>query len=225
MLVCQSCHSTSLVPLKLECDHVYCFLCLFYNYNGNTCCQTNDPFEVSNLANTDNDRYYIWLYSSNYGNTWWCYKKEICEQIESIYQDYNLRKKILINEEENNIINLSVLKKSTKSKSESLVNYKDKFEELDTSNESAVEFNDETPISSPKLKPQANIISYIIKINGNEYKLDFDLMKQINLDDTTKKRAITRIEIPNEIRTFSGNALIKYLANTYNIIGVSGRKF
>ncbi|MCJ7636957.1 MAG: hypothetical protein MUO21_05655, partial [Nitrososphaeraceae archaeon] len=48
-----------------------------------------DLFDMNIITNSNSDKYYVWLYSSNYGNTWWCYKRDTCEQVEKIYEDYS----------------------------------------------------------------------------------------------------------------------------------------
>lgn len=235
MPICSLCHVESLIPIELNCKHNYCFLCLFYDvYNKSNCpdCgNVNDPlniFDMNKISNIDTSNYYLWLYSSNYGNTWWCYKKDMCEKLEILFQDYCLRKKLLSDNEQikDNAISLS-LKKVNKTKIFSLLNDTDDFKELNiTSNSLDVEFCDDSTLTTPKIvKIPSQIASYTINTYGSEYKLDFDLMKQINLGDVSKKRNIKRIEIPTHMRVYSVNDMINYLINNCFVLGVAGKKF
>jgi len=251
MPICELCHVESLIPIELNCDHIFCFLCLYHDFSDTVACpscnildnnltifQMNKIVPVSVSVN----RYYIWLYSSNYGNTWWCYQKDCCEKVELIYKDYCLRKQLSNSQlNQNNPITLSVLKKANKKVAAHSLNSDGEFEELDiTDNSSDVEFTDLSGLSdlsnsSDSLDlPDANknqvqkhnqIVSYTVKIHGTEYKLDFDLMKQINVHDAMKKRNIKRIEIPNHLRSSPASDIMQYISTSHMVLGVSGKKF
>ena len=235
MPTCDHCQTEALVPIELNCNHNYCFLCLFYNYdtdsNCPTCHEDGDLFEMNKIINTDTNKYYIWLYSSNYGNTWWCYQKQICEKVEKIYKDYCLRKQILNSVPVITPISLSVSKKSNKSKKSAQNLNKDAFDELDADSNSDVEFSDDDSENTDNNQnDQGNqvsqeIMSYVVTIHGSEYKLDFDSMKQINLNDTSKKRNVKRIEVLHHIRNKPMTNIIDYMKNNEFVLGVSGKKF
>ena len=55
--------------------------------------------------------------------------------------------------------------------------------------------------------------------------MDFDSMKQINMNDMSKKRNIKRIEIPENLRGSAASNIIDYLRNDLLVLGVSGKKF
>jgi len=61
-----------------------------------------------------------------------------------------------------------------------------------------------------------------IKVSGMEFKIDFNKMNQININDNTKQRNIKRIQIKNNIPYAD---IINYLKHNYNVIGIAGIKF
>lgn len=243
MLFCNICHEKPIIPIELQCGHNFCFLCVVPSMlemiSENICpsmCNTQNNCELFNEkkpVHSIDFKYYVWLYSSNYGNTWWCYQRETCEQVEKIYNDYCLRQQILNdNSTSKNNINLTLTQNTTKKPKQTLL--PKSFAQLDTAsndsneNDDAVDFNS---ISSSDYNGQEetnntnHTVSYIVNIHGTSYKLDFDAMKQINLTDTTKKRSVKRIVVPNEKRNCSANEIKQYLMNTHSILGVAGKKF
>ena len=240
MPICNTCHEKPIIPVELKCGHNFCFLCItpvIDVINNGSCpdlvCGYQDKnYELCNDEKTEhvgNSEYYVWLYSSNYGNTWWCYQREICGKVEKIYMDYCLRQKILSNDNSVKDISLTIHKKSVSTTSLPKVG---SFVELDNDSDNteteSVDFESISGSESDKeeLKEKKNqIISYNVTIYGTEYKLDFDLMKQINLNDTMKKRNIKRVEIPNEYRNKKASDIKQYLVNTYLVLGISGKKF
>jgi len=86
------------------------------------------------------------------------------------------------------------------------------------SDENFVDFgdDDDDQMSVSKQEP----LSYIMKIGTLEYQIDFNEMKQINIQNHDKQRIIKRIEIPNNITN-----IISYIKNEYEVIGISGAKF
>lgn len=241
MTICDACNKTLLVPLILKCDHCFCFVCIapdkiddimkgecvtcHGSFNGN--CEL-----IGDNKNTDKCLNYMWLYSSNYTNTWWSYNRTHSEKVELIYQDYCLNKKIMNGDtdDDNTNISVKITKKQSvpKMKQQKSLNNLDfnKLDNSDTDDNLSVDFSSlETENSSDiEEQEQPKIISYIVNIYGTDYKLDFDSMKQINLHDTYKKRSIKRIEIPASVMKLSGKDIISYLSSE-NVIGISGKKF
>ncbi len=71
-------------------------------------------------------------------------------------------------------------------------------------------------------------LSYLIKICGINYKIDFDQMKQISVNNSSKKRFIKRIEVHGKIENKIENIIENietYLKNSCNVLGVSGVHF
>jgi hypothetical protein len=186
----------------------------------------------------------MWLYSSNYNNNWWIYDNDSNNKIEKIYKDYILKQEMGSASNNSNLvisddikIKLNNIKSRKQSKSlNKLTNSNDKFEELildNTSYEFNIEFNEiennndtsstktDTSIVNTIIPPEP--LSYIIKCGAHEYRIDFDSMKQINVDDTWRKRSIKRIEIPEDVCKTNLNAIISYLLSK-NILGINGEK-
>ncbi|AYV77298.1 MAG: hypothetical protein Barrevirus31_1, partial [Barrevirus sp.] len=182
-------------------------------------------FEVNNIKNTDSPNFF-WLYSSNYGNTSWCYKKDISDQIEKIYKDYMLRKGLHVTGVP--IITFKPVKytKVSKNSVTTSKNSDEEFEELELSSDSSdIEFADTTPAQKSPVSTPVIPLSYNIKVSNGDYKMDFDLMKQVNLLDPQKQRNVKRIELPQNMMNKTVNEIIQFLTMNCQVIGISGKKF
>ena len=91
-LVCGICNELSTFPIKLQCNHTYCYLCIkTFKLDGNLLCPScGEFFDVNfNLFLDDIDAQYHsqdtylvrWLYSSNYKDHWWCYDNKTSDLI------------------------------------------------------------------------------------------------------------------------------------------------
>lgn len=173
----------------------------------------------------------FWAYASNYVGHWWCYDSESCNQIERIYNDYQSRLDAMSSTVTQNMpidVNIDVKSvkkvpatnavpidhklsdlKDTNSTTDNLIDFTDLS---DTTSESSSDSYNEKISSSP--------LSYILKICGVEYKIDFDQFKQINVTNSNKKRSIKRIIIDGKIENIEN-----YLKTDYNVLGIAGVKF
>ncbi len=128
---------------------------------------------------------------------------------------------------DNNLIKQPVSISSSKSFDE-LIDDIDTDTDTNTDSDISVSFSDNNLIKQPVTKSQesqeSQELSYILKFGSLDYKFDFDSMKQINMTDMWKKRALQRIEIPNDIIKTNLKLIVNYL-RTQNIIGISGKKF
>lgn len=241
-----------------SCNHKYCYLCikLIINNNYSTNCKTCEEwFKFNNSLNNIELELlkkikpdYIWLYSANYKNKWWCYDKLSNYKLELIYSDYNSIKQKKLEKTMNhptNIISfdnnhLNDLQKITQSEIKTFSN--DNFSSLlSNNNDIDILFDDvvkidkidkitditdiEQTINSnekndiiKQLFNKENLL-YILNIADNSYKIDLDEMKQINIVDVWKKRNIIRLSIPDNITN-----IIDYLKG-HNVVGISGVKF
>lgn len=169
---------------------------------------------------------YLWLYATNYGDNWWGYDKKSNCKLERIYNDHLTRLNIRENQNNNANINLSItnIKKPPNVITNNII--PNDFVSLtldiidttiqDTDDDINFSDNDATRDKNITIDDNENDISYILKIGLYEYRIDFDIMKQISISDSAKSRKIKRIDnISNEIN---------YL-KSQNIIGIAGIKF
>ena len=229
MKICDLCLNVSNMPIKIICQHEYCFTCLKHNLLETkqfTSCPKCD-ISASNLNLLTNayvynefDVNYVWLYSSNYNNAWWTYNSESNTKIEKIYKDYLLRQEILNSEKhKDNSIKLHVPKVTKKQvqiakKPQITFDSIEIDDEFDNDFEDCVDFSEIDKIpNQTQLNPISpeTPLSYIIKCGTYEYKIDFDLMKQINTIDMRKKRSIKRLIVPNVIAKTNMQAITSYL--------------
>ena len=236
---CNTCQNESLLPVYLECTHVFCFLCVspdkIEDVSNGLCLECSTSINSELINNDKPAQYnaslnYIWLYSSNYGNTWWCYNREHCEQVEKIYIDHCTNKQIMSGYSNNSqSINLKITKKqSTPSLQQvpSIVSF-NTISSSDDDDSDSVDFSSNTITTPTTLSPSSSStqpLSYVVNIYGSSYKLDFDNMKQVSLNDLSKKRTIMRLQIPEKIYFSSAKEIRAYLMQN-NILGVSGKKF
>jgi len=240
MPICDICFDALNVPIKLQCDHHFCFLCLEYKLleTGQhvSCpkCNLNNG-DINSLSNDHNfdatSTNFIWLYSSNYNNLWWSYDSESAVKLECIYKDYLVRQDILKNGNINNQnikINLpksahngkAIKNSSTTATVYNNIAVNDEDEDVD------VDFTDSDIDQSQHTveTPQVQELSYIIKFGTYDYKIDFDLMKQINTTDVWRKRSIKRIEVPTVVHKTNVDSIIQFLKSEH-VIGIGGKKF
>ena len=117
MLCCEICKNDCLIPLKLICDHNFCFLCLkiiLLNNENNECPICHSIVNFNILCVNPNLINFIWLYSSNCNSTWWCYDKSLNIKIENIYKDYLIRQQLLNVNNVNNDIKIKIMKTNKK---------------------------------------------------------------------------------------------------------------
>jgi len=122
------------------------------------------------------------------------------------------------------------VKKATNVKAIDITSMDHKLSDLnDTNNittDNLIDFTDlsdstsESSSDNYNEKVSAAPLSYIIKICGVEYKIDFDQFKQINVTNSNKKRAIKRITIDGHIENIEN-----YLKTNHNVLGIAGVKF
>jgi len=190
------------------------------NIDNTQCIGCDYVYDPNNLkimtGNLNNQNRYLWLYASNYGGLQWCYDKESNQKIESIYNDYLW---IMNNNGNHNHDNIK-MDVSPGRKKKIIKTTDDKFDEFVMDNDNLdlmVEFpKNEKKYELPKSKEP---LSYIVKMGSFSYKMDFDLMKQINIHDTSKRRSIKRITIPDNV-----GDIMEYIKGK-NVIGISGKKF
>jgi hypothetical protein len=144
----------------------------------------------------------VWLYSGAVSG-WWCYDDENIIQLNKMYTDF-CNKKILQTTPPIEI-------KKFNNITSDLVNFSDDDSVGSVS----------TTISN--LSNKSNIKKYIIKTQYGNYKIDFDLMVQINVGDIKKRRNITFLKISENIFN-NVNTLKKYLMDN-GVKGVSGNTF
>ena len=240
MISCNLCLNIVNTPIKLPCQHTYCFLCLKYNLieteQITICPVCHDGFNDTNLNSLSNayiynesNVNYVWLYSSNYNNAWWTYNNESNNKIEKIYKDYLLRQEILNTpKDKDNLIKFNIVK-TKKHQKQTNNNIEIEFDNITIDNDidNCVDFSNIESTSNQfhnETLLQETPLSYIIKCGTFEYKIDFDLMKQINTIDTWKKRSIKRLAIPVSIAQSNMESITCYL-DSQNVIGIAGKKF
>lgn len=237
MTICDACLTNLNIPIESKDNHYFCFLCIINSSLYNPDAFSSIPDNNNELSELNGCTNYLWLYSSNYNGLWWCYDSNSNKKIECIYKDYLFRQE-LPNNEEQFIITCDFSKKQRAVKTlptnyisksfDELIDNIDSDTDTDTDTNIGVSFSDNNLIKQPVTKSQesqeSQELSYILKFGSLDYKFDFDSMKQINMTDMWKKRALQRIEIPNDIIKTNLKLIVNYL-RTQNIIGISGKKF
>jgi hypothetical protein len=226
MLNCELCKQLSVVPIQLFCNHLFCFLCLEEKILENKKDQCPSCLGLLNFKTVVNisSENYIWLYSSNCNDKWWCYNKIQNLKIENIYKDYTMRQNLLKKDDEIDDFKIKIPKFGKKSKP--VINSDELYESIDIQNDSSsicVNFGDYSNIKkvSDEICSQNSYpLSYILEIGEFDYKIDFDNMKQINMIDTWRKRSIKRVEVPTDTKN-----LTNFLKDKFDIVGVAGQKF
>lgn len=241
MNICKICDKKIALSYKLKCNHTFCFLCIKTHYLNKyqrcpTCYRNIDSLSPSYIKNYDInfEDGFIWVYSSNFSTYWWCYDSESNKQIELIYNDYLARMKIV---EKNLDFDIYYDNKSTSDAKENkndiwfddftpiLVDDSDNSRKIDCVNFTQHNnFDAITTIFNTNndndLSKKKEMLSYVLNIGTSKYRIDFDMMTQINTDNPSKKRSIKRIKIDE-----STNDIIPYLKNNMNVLGVAGIKF
>lgn len=144
----------------------------------------------------------LWFYSGIFSG-WWCYDNLHNTKLNKIYKDYCIRNNIPT-KDSTNIKNKNLQKKIYSVKNFDFVDFDDSDSDDDKNNTNEV-------------------IDYIITTNSNQFIIDFDNMKQINVSDNKKQRNIMYIDIPNEI-IGDNDKIIKHL-KSYNVKGIAGTTF
>lgn len=247
---CTVCNLYVNIPINKHCGHVCCFLCYMETSLDGEKDKCKVCGSISDLSSdsvtTDNDfndnSNYLWLYSSNYNDTWWIFNKVCNEYIETIYQDYKQIKNLNTNDhdqinDEQIQIEVNIPKSSKKYKIPKIIKNEYNMEvftefEFDGDCEE-LQFENEEPLKlqKPHICGKNNKdtidkhLPYVININNQNYKIDFDMMKQININDLSKKRNIKRLTVDNNLNHKNIYQLIHYLKNEHQIIGLYGQKF
>lgn len=236
--ICGVCNLEYNIPIELKCNHIYCFIC---STKINNCLECHNPViynETNHNVTINSELSYIWLYSSNYNDTWWCYDRENSNHIEYIYNDY-----VKVNKIKNNIssdycndgieINISnkMVKKSDFKLSSSPMLVEDSFIDMELNDDTDYIYYDDTNLnhnSNKKnmysTKSSNKLISYNITVNNKIYRMNFDMMKQINVYNPNKKRNIKKIFIEDDIIKSNNMNIINFMKKN-KIIGISGKKF
>jgi hypothetical protein len=183
---------------------------------------------IQNVYNQNvQENQYIWVYSSNFHNTWWCYDSICNRKLQLIYENYQ-RNQLILSENKMNNTTIKLKYKSKDNLNDILNNKLDEDEKyviIDNNINSSdyVSFDDCDTTTSTANDVKRDI-TYTIHINSVDYRIDFDSMKQINMIDPWKKRSINRIHIPNELVSTTIYDIISYLKSN-NVIGIAGQKF
>ena len=219
---CNICYDNPHVAISLVCTHIFCLLCL--SADAEVCPKCGGTFENAVIENKDIN--YLWLYSSNFNNKWWCYNNKLNKVIETIYKDYLLIKEM--NDKFSDLdLGIKIKKQGIYKTNKNKLDFtKITDEEFDSSLE--VNFEDdenEMELNNSKQEQKCSAESYVVKVGNSEYRIDFNIMRQINLLDNSKTRRIERLEIPESVLEGGYFDLINFLKNDYNIIGISGVKF
>lgn len=211
-MLCSICKEYPSFPIKLPCDHTYCYICAINTLKG-ACIECHKEFdqELSNYVIdfhiTNNT---IWLYSAHYNNLWWCYDDKTSKVLENAYQDYQKRMN-LVNNKTKGAENEIDVKTSIG---------KDQINKITQSKMMVF-----SPINFIKDQKQNIIkdmpISYEFTIGTNVFLLDFNGMFQINVK-TNMKRQIRRIVLDG---TINNNDKWKLLKEQHNVRGIAGIVF
>jgi hypothetical protein len=181
----------------------------------------------------------VWLYSANYTDAWWVYDPISTERLNKMYRDYTLRK---IMQQENNLNSVTLTSSeylsgqgslTNSSGQSSLVNLSGNGSSMNSSGNSSLinpcnngREKKITEISSDHVMYEdneednlptengSNHISYTIYVGKNEYYIDLDRMKQINISDINRQRNIKRVEVPKKL---SEKQVVSYLRNNIKL--------
>ncbi len=93
---CSGCNKVARLPIVLDCNCTYCFLCLkdtIQSGGGGKCnvCQTDITLDIDNVSEDFRDTLEnlvntpVWLYCSNSMDGWWMYDIDISKSIENCY--------------------------------------------------------------------------------------------------------------------------------------------
>ena len=207
---CQICNSSIALPYTLECGDTFCFLCI--KTHGDMNCPVCGKFITDDLNNVHVDEEpvvsnnYQWLYSSMFGDRWWCYDDSSNKKIEAMHKHYVKSDDIEIK-----------IVKTTKSHHSVAEQTSHNFSPIiPTTSQQFIFFGDFSTDSSGESEDED--VTHTIHIGNTEYMVDFDDMKQINIDDPRKMRRIKRLSIP------SSSNVIDFLKQNH-VIGVAGMKY
>lgn len=224
--ICNICKNTCYGEILLSCGHLFCYICLkTYTLQYELqcpVCKIELTIDLNNVTTeTELSAGIYWLYAANYGNGWWCYNETEIKNIEKIYKDFlkrNYNSDIESDDEQDETV--AKTKSTNQNDDSSVINTGAvTFDMIDySSSESGDEQDNEDKLSTgtgPKALPD-----YTVMVGINKYLIDFENMKQININNPKKQRTILRIEIPDNITDIK-----KYMIDTLNIKGIGGVQF
>ena len=211
-------------PVQLLCCKNWCcFLCANF-CGGCPVCDCDIPkgfmgFSSGLIELFDASVSTLWLYSSNYNNTWWGYDRVTNKKIMAIHDDYI--KRTTLDSDNSSGIEIKAGKCVVSAKKGGAAVGTADFINVVASSSNYVDFSSLGDDESVKPASQSDDLSYVLKIGQSEYMMDFDQMKQINTLDPWKRRSIKCITIPS-----SDNVLDKlnFLMNNH-VVGIAGIKF
>lgn len=150
-----------------------------------------------NINDYNKKNSFRWLYAAAYTPTFWAYDIKTNELLEKYFNEFQ------------GFTIIPKIKKVNILKKKNINNEQDSKDTYITGS-----LDKKNDPSKPKI--------YSIFIENRLYRIDFDKMKQINVWDMTKQRKIKRVSIGNLSDPKEVNDLLK---NTYNVKGISGKKF
>jgi hypothetical protein len=229
---CSICKNIKYLPLNLDCSHSFCFLCIkkLILSGEKKCSICNKIFnidinniKIENLELLENllDYDTLWCYSTIYGNYWWLYDLNSSKKLDKIYIDYLKR-----NENKNKNENKEDIKIIIDSNS--IDNHNPPFnnncyEILSPNNNMTTNNVDYSCINNNEEddeEDEEDDFDYTITICNEQYLIDFDNFKQININNSSKRRNIKRFEFDKNLIDYN---FLEDLKNQ-KIIGISGIK-
>ena len=173
---------------------------------------------TTNNANSSFD--FIWLYSSAFGFGWWKYNNDDNVKIINMFKDHCKRKNILINDVVCDTHNITCenVKKCVENTHEYDTESNSDFDSDSDSDSDLIDFNE---ICDDDIN-EYTMVDYTIHANNEDYKIDFDAMKQINKNNNSKMRNIKLIKIVGPGRS---EETIEHILKSINVKGTSGKKF
>jgi hypothetical protein len=151
----------------------------------------------------------IWLYSSNFSDTWWGYDDKCSDKLDKIYNDYNKRKTVLNDKKNTDIVIPQTDPIVDKSH---VVIAKCNFDTVD--------YTDDNDGDSDKSVDIDSDFNYLVDFNNIKFFIDLEHWQQINSNDANKKRKIKRIEFPPNV--VGETARKNYLISNYGFRGIAG---
>lgn len=148
----------------------------------------------------------FWLYSSAFNNGWWCYAPKYYKQLDAMYKQHCKKK---------NYNNKKVIKCVKILSSDKLKNDEKCVDLVDFSDTNEDDNDDNSD-------NEEQIINYTLVIDKVEFKIDMENMRQINMEDMTKRRHINYLDIPNNITDV--HDIVKFLID-HKIKGIAGTNF
>lgn len=242
---CGICKAVCNLPYKLNCGDTFCYLCIkLYTIDIDIKCPICSHLIVDDLNNLkiyDTEGWenclnvpYLWMYSTRYGTSWWCYDPISNTKVETLYKNYIHGKEIVSGttnmdtldaqidynlgshsdawiDDDNNTIATGEYDPYQCPESDDTQDCEVIYcDSLDSDNES----DDESYVSSQL------VLTYELDIGHAKYVINFNTMRQYNANDSSKQRSIRRIDM-NEIRQ-ANIEVITTLKNVCNVRGIAG---